>query len=392
VDAVAPARSRAIGGMAATGLMPSAPAADMLQVFELVKSEEEWELLFVLSLEGKTVPIRDRSATIKRSRRSYVEGIYKEIQAKYPRTPVGQEASRNSLIAFGADLLHELVPDKIRDALWENRDRIKGIQILSEEAFIPWELVYLNAPRDGFALKPGLFLAEIGLVRWLHDLPAPPTTIHLGGDDAFYLIPEYAPKPWKLPKAQEEIPYLQKHLKAKSLGPSSAEVMRALQKPDSMSLFHFSGHGIAPTEADEKKFSDALMTLAGTLDGTQYTPDYLSARVVQSLAQLSGEKGRRPIVTLNACQLGQMQQRLHNVGGFTPAFIAAGAGVFTAAMWSIGDSPAKEFSEAFYKSFLEDRKTLAESVREGREAARKLAPDTWLSYAVYGHPEARVTA
>jgi CHAT domain-containing protein len=108
------------------------------------------------------------------------------------------------------------------------------------------------------------------------------------------------------------------------------------------------------------------------------------------MAQLSGAKGRRPMVMLNACQLGRFTSRLYNVGGFTPAFMRAGAGVFIAALWSIGDSPARVFSEAFYQAFVKDGKMLAEAVKIGRAAARKSAPDTWLSYAVYGHPYARV--
>jgi CHAT domain-containing protein len=57
-------------------------------------------------------------------------------------------------------------------------------------------------------------------------------------------------------------------------------------------------------------------------------------------------------------------------------------------LWSVGDHPARTFTETFYQH-LRAGATLAESTTAAREQARLAGNATWLAYAVYGHPNAK---
>lgn len=80
-----------------------------------------------------------------------------------------------------------------------------------------------------------------------------------------------------------------------------------------------------------------------------------------------------------------MGWQLTTIGGFAEAFIRAGAGAFVGTLWSVGDGPARTFTESLYRTLL-DGGSMAGATRIGREAARAAGEATWLAYVVYGHP------
>ena len=53
---------------------------------------------------------------------------------------------------------------------------------------------------------------------------------------------------------------------------------------------------------------------------------------------------------------------------------------------------AAVFARAFYDAVVGEQQTLGEAARTARRAVREEAPldPAWLSYAVYGHPNAEV--
>jgi CHAT domain-containing protein len=95
------------------------------------------------------------------------------------------------------------------------------------------------------------------------------------------------------------------------------------------------------------------------------------------------------MVVLNACQAGRQNWKLTGIGGFAQAFLRRGAGAFVGTLWSVGDAPARNFTEAMYRA-LKAGDPMAAAVRAGRAAARAAGDATWLAYAVYGHPAARL--
>ncbi len=96
------------------------------------------------------------------------------------------------------------------------------------------------------------------------------------------------------------------------------------------------------------------------------------------------------MVVLNACQAGRAGYRLSGTGGFARAFLTGKAGVFVGALWSVGDQPARSFTEQLYKQLLAGDR-LAEAAIAARESARNAGEATWLAYVIYGHPHAVCT-
>ncbi len=293
------------------------------------------------------------------------------------------------LKALGAKMFTELMPREMQELLWEHRDRIQSVQVMSMEPFIPWELVYLKDPRSKTIGAGGKFMCELGLVRWLYE-GYPPVRITLGAGRARYIIPTYQGA-MALPEAAEEEKMIKALFKNAQRVPAQAfDVQQLVAAPGQFDLLHFAGHA----EAAGEEQADARMLLDELGDGT--TENALHAITVEGIAQLE-QDGRRPIVVLNACESGRMARGLAKIGGFASAFVSRGAGVFVGSHWSVGDSPARSFIEAFYSAFAQPKagKTpvmLKDAVIQARQAARQGGDATWLAYVVYGHPRAVVVA
>jgi CHAT domain-containing protein len=80
---------------------------------------------------------------------------------------------------------------------------------------------------------------------------------------------------------------------------------------------------------------------------------------------------------------------LTRIGGFASAFLARGAGILVAALWSVGDDAASSFVRELYDR-LRAGDELAKAVVDARQAAKDAGDATWLAYTVYGNPEAKL--
>ena len=368
---------------------PGTAPYPVLHIFELIEGSA-FKYHFVLQL-GANEYMSQYSPAIKADRGAYVTRLYKGIEDRWLRNKDDFDAFQGELRAYGATLFDELIPVGIQEKLWEVRDSLQAIQVVAEEPFIPWELVHLKPPH-GASGKPAPlpdathFLAQKGLVRWLHNLGPAPLTLGIRKGRSHYLIPKYPHLDYHLPAAQEEIPYLRETFGSHPVPPEVAAVGDLLRRPGAVDHFHFSGHG----EADAQTAVDAQLLLTGTIENDQWVPRYLKADFIAATAQLQEPGHSGPIVMLNACQVGRAGWRLSSIGGFAESFIRAGAGVFVGSLWSVGDEPAHQFSEAFYKALLVGQ-TLAQAAVQGRNAAAECQEGTWLAYVVYGYPHAVLT-
>ena len=88
--------------------------------------------------------------------------IFKDIENAWSATNGIYEKFTLRLQAQGIVMANDLLPEKVRTALWTNRDKTQAIQVFSEEPFIPWELLYVINSKVGPAGGKG-FLGEWGL-------------------------------------------------------------------------------------------------------------------------------------------------------------------------------------------------------------------------------------
>lgn len=240
----------------------------------------------------------------------------------------------------------------------------------------------MKEPGKRLGAEP-LFLAQKGIVRWLHNFGYPPQKLSLRSGRCRYVIPDYPHPDYQLPETLEEARFLQEKFQATAVEPQLNSVRTLLNDGGAFDLLHFAGHGVA----DHENIANAQFMLQGRVEAGKYVPSYLSATTVEQFARLESADGTRPVVVLNACQAGRAGYRLSGTGGFARAFLTGKAGVFVGALWSVGDQPARSFTEQLYKQLLAGDR-LAEAAIAARETARNSGEATWLAYVIYGHPHA----
>ena len=93
--------------------------------------------------------------------------------------------------AIGGRMFDQLLPPRMQQLLWKHRDRIRSVQVFSQEPFIPWELIYLKDPDTGVVEPGNKFLGELGLLRWLY-IGFPPDRLRIRRKRVQYLLGDYA--------------------------------------------------------------------------------------------------------------------------------------------------------------------------------------------------------
>jgi hypothetical protein len=294
-----------------------------------------------------------------------------------------QEAAEHmdELIAIGQNLFGQLFPPKMQREYWRIKQlreegKIRTLLILSDEPWIPWELLkpFYHDRTTGQMYEDG-FLAEVfHLARWLTERGvAPDTDIR-----AARLV---APTS-NLAYAEEERRFFADlHRRGVEVGEPLAlrtKVFEAFSTAK-VKLLHVAAHGNFKYE----NVNDSVIEL----DNNEYLrPDDLAPVRTKALRQ------ERPLVFLNACHGGQLGFYLTGLGGWANRMVAdIGVSAFVGALWEINDQLAAAFAVEFYQQLMAGC-TLAEAMNAARLHIRELAPanPTWLAYTLYADPNARV--
>lgn len=356
--------------------VPESCVTQWLRITEVTVGDQTF-YDFDLQAPDLGVLVRERSAALTGSRADYVEALYARIEERWVGSAGDSRQFMRELKALGGELFDELVPPGIGALLWKHRTRLRNVLLLSDEPFIPWELVHLKD--RGKLTTKDWFLAQLGAIRWFQG-SWPGNALSL--DRVRVCAPDYPIADLRLEATAVEAAYLKDRLGATRVKPDGEAVLKVLSKPGSFDVFHFAGHGEAGAH-------EARILLEGRIQDGTYVVDELNETTLGEYADLAKEGRPRPIVVFNACQAGRQIPKLTRVGGFARSLVAKGAGVFVSSLWSVGDEPATEFTRALYDALL-DGKTLAEASIAARDAAREGDESTWLAYVVYGNPCATV--
>ena len=268
-------------------------------------------------------------------------------------------------------MFQDLLPDDLRVLLWSLRDRIRTVQVLSDEPWIPWELLKLHGKENGRIVE-GPFLCEaFELTRWFTGIGRRPKL-------RLQRLAVVIPTDSGLPCAPQERDYL----RALANGQRQVNEIPAnyLDVVDTLSQgkhdgWHFSGHGqfVAP---DPNR--SAILLERG---------QRLRAEDICGVVSNCGLTS--PLVFLNACQTGREALSLTGMGGWARNFVEAGAAGFVGSLWSVDDEAACQFAKAFYNHLLAGE-TIGQAARAARAAIRSLNDPTWLAYTVFADPLAMV--
>ncbi len=301
----------------------------------------------------------------------YFQYFFQDIEGLRIETADDQAIAVRRLALKGARLFQDLLPEDLRVLLWSLRDRIRSVQVLSDEPWIPWELLKLQGQENGRVVE-GPFLCEaFAMTRWFPGIGRRP---ELRLKRMALVIPSDS----GLDHAPEERDYLL------SLADGQRQVTEVpatyLEVIDSLSRgehdgWHFSGHGHFSAPDPNRSHIE--------LERGQS----LCAEDINGMVRNCGLA--RPLVFLNACQTGREALSLTGVGGWARRFVEAGAAGFVGSLWSVYDQAAYKFAKVFYDHLLAGE-TIGQAAKEARAAIRPLKDLTWLAYTVFADPLATV--
>jgi hypothetical protein len=277
--------------------------------------------------------------------------------------------------------LYEASPKAFKDTLWALIDAgtpPRSILVVSEEPFIPWELM---VPRRrgtvGEWQERAALGVEFAVGRWIHEeYLAPPQHVPLV--DSFVVAPAYEgarPKPLRF--APQETELVLKAVAGDAIEPADlASIDDRVQA--GRSLLHFVCHG-----ADSPGVGIQVIHLAGG--------ETLSSLQIAALKGMAAAGRKKPLIFLNACEVGRPNVALVGIGGFAKAFVDMGAAGVIAPLWSVRDSIAFDVAARFYAELgQQPARSFADILRAIRNLAydEQNGEDTYAAYCFYGDPAA----
>ncbi|MGO7689956.1 CHAT domain-containing protein [Rhizobium ruizarguesonis] len=316
--------------------------------------------------EGKDEPwnLSDRSEAI-------VSGFMQRFTDD--NTPPTQLVAE--LIGAGK-LLFEASPSIFQKAYWDLAGQdgsVKSIAVVSEEAFVPWELMVPTGGPEGMERESALGV-DCTVGRWIYKSKAPRQTLRL--TNSTIVAPSYSGSQ-TLAQSGPEANAVNLAFPGKIVRPASFDEV-ASELKQSRSLVHFVCHG-----KDETAKGQLLL-----LDGGQQLTD-TGLRGILGLKEAFAK--RAPVVFLNACEVGRGNPALIGPRGFAAQFIKLGALAVIAPLWSVEDSIAHEIALEFYlKAKARSGRPLAEIFQEIRKRAYQSGRDSYAAYCFFGDPLARV--
>ena len=362
------------------------PPADLL--LRVVRTAEANGLSFMVNsslpqLPLRSQPVGDLKLTDKDPQAFFTNRLQRlsDLAAAIPDSTTDGRMVKE-IESLGEGLFELLIPPPLQKMYWEqikpliDKGELKTMLILSDEPWIPWELIkpYFWNDASNTEEKADFLVEQVALSRWLAR-PLPPA---LQVTAAALVAPDV-----NLPSVQAETTFFtelssQHHVALQGPLDERDKVIDSLRDGE-FQILHFATHG----SFDAANADQSELTLA---DGSLTPADLMGG-------DLRGIRMRRPLVFLNACHSGQVALSLTGLGGWADKFFReARASAFVGTLWEVSDELAAEFAGSFYTALAEG-KTLGEALRAARQQIREKekANPTWLAYSLYGDPNGKVT-
>jgi hypothetical protein len=301
---------------------------------------------------------------------------------EFARTVISTIAAHEGrpTLALGLHGIGLTIGAKVPDEMWAALARVIAavaprrptVLLLSEEAYVPWELATMPSPIDPTII--GFLGAQVTIGRWVlaADRPAlpPPRLVHVDG--MIVISGRYEQPGWsRLEHAEAEAAALVARYHAIGVDAVTDKVVGCLLGNPAADVLHFSLHG----KYDPGSAKQGLMLVDGD--------------IIDPLVVKGGTLTAAPLVFLNACQVGTGQETLGDYAGLAESFLFAGASAVVAPLWSIDDGVASALAERFYTRAF-GGESVAEIVRAERAAFGTGADpnsSTLVAYQFFGHPE-----
>ena len=285
-----------------------------------------------------------------------------------------------------SEMPEKIVDDVLAPAL---RTGTPTILLLTDQAFVPWELALL-APKVTGTAKAAFLGERARIGRWWTGVGSSGPVCSLCVEHVSAVAASQYGADTNLETlkyAVEERDLMQRNYGADLVEANGTAVDKWLDREPRQRghLAHIALHG----------YSDATANAQGLVlgDGAVLTPNRLAGDCD------SGETPRFAMVFLNACQVGTGGAELGRMAGFPGALVRGGVSGFIAPLWEVKDDVACETAKRFYERALGPigEKVGEEVGEEVGEVLRQLRSQTvpdgsitpW-AYLFYGHPRLRL--
>ena len=272
----------------------------------------------------------------------------------------GDEAVRmeDEVADLGIELYEQLFPAPLREVYWELKARrdageLSNLLIVSDEPWIPWELVKPYDVVDGRDVEDDHLAGAWRMSRWLAGAAVP--------SDLNIRAARLVAPMLELDFVAQEIQYFDS-LAARQIEIASPITTRAqfLEQAEQggAQLFHFASHGnYNQTFVDESPI---------VLEDEPLFPSDLTRRRARGLRR------ERPLIFLNTCHGARVGFNLTGLGGWAQRLVDhLGVTAFVGALWEVHDELASRFAQIFYEE-LWDGKTLGEAFFSARRQIRAM--------------------
>jgi hypothetical protein len=289
-----------------------------------------------------------------------------------------QAEIERKLAVLGRKLWDELFPPELRQAYRDIPQSVNTWLLVSDEPWIPWELIKpFDASRKNDVLDDNFLSLRFELTRWLTGDKVPAAAIGIRRLATIRTSEE-------LPQSGGELTFLtdlasRSGIEPVPQAPVSADHLLEFLETGGAEALHFLGHGEFAAERPD----DSTVPLP---DGSFFRPGDLEGPLAARIEEA------RPLVVLNTCWGAQQAWSLTRIGGWAARWVGfAGCGAFIAPLWPVRDQVALSFTRTFYGALARGA-TLGQAGLEARKHLRATRPGdpSPLAYVIYGHPNARV--
>ena len=304
-----------------------------------------------------------------------VEAVMEEFVDEHA-TPYARTLS---LKGAGEDFF-SIAPECFKRVLWQLIDRgtpPKSIYVVTQEAYIPWELMIPNRESDGHRPREPLGV-EFAVGRWItQNHRSPRQSLPL--TSSWVIAPRYEGSPASLPHANAEAEYVCQTLAGNKVDPADVEQIDKMLHDEPRSLVHFICHGA--------KGRPGIQVIY-----VQGNEQRLTSKMARAMEGVKTQCAAGAVIFLNSCEVGQPVPALAGGGGFARVFTEFGAGAVIAPLWSVDDTIAHDVATRFYAEVVSgSRQPYAEILRDIRRRAYnpQTGLNTYAAYCFYGDPCAR---
>jgi len=321
------------------------------------------------------IPPEPVASTIGSAPGDFAAGLIRDVNtASSPKMAALRINGNAQTIARAMPTLFSSVWKQLHDTI---PHPIPTVLIVSEDAYVPWELAAVNALFDPSA--PPLLGAQADVGRWIFsdrgDIPLPPPD-KLDFEPMVEVTAVYtSAKAPRLENAEAEGRELARLYGAKHVDATDVAITDCFHdaQPNATTI-HIALHGIY----DQSSPVFGLIMV----DNAVLTPSAIQGATAKS----------SPFVFLNACQVGTGKDVLGQYAGMPAAFVYAKARGVVAPLWSVDDGAAKDIALRFYDGLNNGQSPAALLRAERKRAADPAAPSpTSLAYLYYGNPRSKTS-